>query len=122
MDPEANPVAALQKSSVSSMVPLDQEGSLKGFYGSAQEFTDFPYNQPYFEGYNYQTDMDTGFSSSGDENLTPTESVQWFEHQEVIEMDHQVTEGCYNPYYQNQHKEILLQLHAFYTKVPRKQN
>ena len=63
----------------------------------AQEFTDFPYNQPYFEGYNYQT----GFSSSDDENLTPTESVQWFEHQEVIQIDHQVTEGWYNPYYQN---------------------
>ena len=62
-----------------------------------------PYNtyyQSYFEDFYGETDMNTGYSSSGysssdEENLTPTKLVQWMEQQEV-------TEGCYNPYTQNQ--------------------
>ena len=89
-----------QTSDEENLTPTNSARWLEG-----QQGTPFPYTQPYFEGYKYQTDMDTGFSSSDDENLTPTESVQCFEHQRVqrvIQMDHQVTEGCYNPYYQNQ--------------------
>ena len=61
-----------------------------------QEFYNpYIYYQPYFEDFYGETDMSTGYSSSDEESLTPSESVQWLEGQEVIE-------GCYYPYTQNQ--------------------
>jgi hypothetical protein len=50
--------------------------------------------------YNCQTDMQNGFTSSDEENLTPSESVQLLEGQEVNQMGpaHQATQECYNPY------------------------
>ena len=57
-----------------------------------------PYSQSYFE--DYDSGVNTGYSSSDEEKFTPTESDQWL-GQDVTQMDHQVTEGLYNPY-QNQ--------------------
>ena len=37
----------------------------------------------HFKNYNCQTDLQNGFSSSDEENLTPTDSAQWLEGQEV---------------------------------------
>ena len=37
----------------------------------------------HFNNYNCQTDLQNGFSSSDEENLTPTDSAQWLEGQEV---------------------------------------
>ena len=37
----------------------------------------------HFKNYNCQIDLHNGFSSSDDENLTPTDFSQWFEGQEV---------------------------------------
>ena len=37
----------------------------------------------HFKNYNCQTDLQNGFSSSDEENLTPTDSTQWLEGQEV---------------------------------------
>ena len=50
--------------------------------------------------YNCQTDMQNGFASSDEENLTLSESAQWLEGQEVTQMGpaHQLTQECYNPY------------------------
>ena len=48
----------------------------------------------HFKNYNCQTDLQNGFSSSDEENLTPTDSAQWLEGQEV-------THSPYNqPYFE----------------------
>ena len=75
-----------------------------------QEFYNpYIYYQPYFEDFYGETDMSTGYSSSDEESLTPSESVQWLEGQEVIE-------GCYYPYTQNQVNNVWVDNYNLSTK------